>query len=281
METFPSPASYTQFFKVDAEAQAGLEALLFSIRAGCLDTLEKYGLGSEEKARGDDITTLDKVATERLASWSERLGASLYSEEETIQRGKDLVLVADPLDGSSEIARLGFMNAPCFSTAMLMENGAILAAAGINMNNGLLYGITKNKLYHVLDGERRILHVDQERRERFFAAYARKQKRGHLLKKISEALTRGEVEYFANNGGAAYIFALTEAPERGYTAVGELLPKELWEHIPAFMATRAGAIVATREGGLLPLDIHQKATSIIAVSQEIARAFQQAVLPKR
>lgn len=267
-------------FDLDDEVQSQLEATVKKIITRVNRHIRLYGDTATitEKGRGDEQIDLDVIANEIIKK--DYRGVNIFTEESLDGFLGSELIVADPIDGSSEINRMGPYSNPLSTSIMLISNNHVIAAASGDIWKGYVYGIDEKGLYMfqigVHDFIKEYIFTSQDALDDQsirLAAYARNCKRAKIAKAIDELLSSGVIEYFGNDGGGMFPIQVALSRRKGYNCAAELLPKELYEHITEIMATKAGAKLSRLDDTLLEIDPTRKQTSIIAVNDRIRKTL--------
>jgi hypothetical protein len=260
-------------------------------------TFEDFIIGIMEKIREDggvETITSKKLGNE-LINWDVQVTDKLFKkfgsdyriiseEREGGNVGSDVVIIADPIDGSSEVNRIGSFRSPLSSAVMAIKESIVLAAAVVDIWGQKVYGIDKEGLYYYLisDEKKIYISISEYKKEKvktpekvFIALYAPNQKRLNLALPLFSRFP-----YVHNNGG--HLFALQVVEGRShqtYSASLEILPKELWEQIGPIMAHYGGAYLCRLNGKRLKIDLGIKQTSITTVNEDIANTIIELLHP--
>ncbi len=241
------------------------------------------------KSPNDEELAEDLAADRVWRSVAQELGLHYLSEELTeaeweqwSQRVNDpantewTILIADPIDGSSEWHRTGWRHSPVLTAAMVLtvtrSNGtlsAVLRAAAAGaLWQGITYGIYEDRLTVAAwdaPQSRRPISVSNEKQcvriaEAMIAAYAPKDTHADVVQPLFKA-----APYVHNNGGMAFSLRVVEGiSARSYAASVEPVPCAIWEHAGPVLASFGGAAVARLDGRPLVLNPFERQTSVVA-----------------
>lgn len=244
------------------------------------------------KDRDDEQIRADVLADSHYQKLAQADNACYLSEEsESLGDFADahlsgaLLYIVDPIDGSSEFARVGPMRSPLSTAIMALRGGRVIAASVGDIWQREIFGLdsgsdgkTALSVRNVDEVERRYPTVSSTKRrlalgDAMVAGYAPSHK-GHridLLLPLFDAAA-----YVHNNGGQPFALQVASGESsKSYAVALELVPKELWEHIGPILASAGGASVTRLDGKPLEVDPTLRQTSITAASPALAEEVRQ------
>ena len=265
------------YFSLDQEIQSRLEETVRKIisKVHYLCTYQDI-VPIFEKSAGDEQINLDTAATEIIFKDYSDIG--IFTEEGEQTSLTPELIVADPIDGSSEANRMGPYSNPLSTSIMLIRDNKIIGAAAGDIWKKRVYGINNNGLYWINPDHKDIrTYVVCNKRDQQIrlAAYARTSKYAKVAQEIFRFVELGVISYFGNDGGGMFPIEVALGRERGYNCAAELLPVPLYEHITAIMATKAGAKLSRLDGTPLEINHEIKQTSIVAANDSIRETLIQ------
>jgi|GEM_PF-6763199 len=247
--------------------QQRLEAAIAEIIAATnVHAKQNPNLVSVDLTTGHLHTVLDFVATEKYLRTFE--GYSLFLEDHLQERPGARLLVADPNDGSTPARFLGPHHSPLSTSAMVIENDRVIAAAAGDLWTEAIFGIDKEGLYRRAGGveERIRIRPTLQTPAIRIAAYAqRKQDRGILGVGLSQLVADEKLQSFMNDGGGLYPLLVALNPD-GINVAAELKAVPLYEHTPYIMATLAGAKMSRADGSAFTLDHTIDQTCVVSAT---------------
>ncbi len=283
-------------FDLDANIQSVLEEACVRI----LRSPEALGGGSpiHTKKPGDVLIEADVYCDRIYAQTAETIDAHYHSEESfgdmSVCDREELILLSDPIDGSSEFGRYGPHRSPVTTAAMALRGQSVTAAVVGDLWNGTVYGLDTDGLYvytHKPDSaaKRRIVLSDRRRATRLEDACVTVYAPNKLLMGLVYPHLHERVPYVGSGGGIGTQLAVAEMEaDHALCASIEPKPSGLYEHIGAILASRAGAHASRVDGTELLLDPRCLQTSMIATSKTLAGdiwatlqgAYSQAEMPQ-
>lgn len=275
-------------FEIESDIQAQLEAAAAEIL---------LTVGSEDrwkdiktKKPGDVLIEAD-LFCDRLFSEAAQAAGCRYHSEETyntsdVQRDGEILVIADPIDGSSEVGRYGPRHTLTTTAALALRGDTVAGGVVGDIWNRNVYGLGAKGLYvyAAAGGKKdvRYLEISETRRKTKLAdgcvaAYAPYKM---LLDLIYPALYERAQTVSTNAGiGYALMVAEMEAAHAPCASI-ETKPIDLFEHIGAIMAAHAGAYVCRIDGSPFVSDPRHLQTSITAVSKEFAEEIVACLAPQ-
>jgi len=293
----------------DAEVQARLEATVPLVG----QHLAAEPMAWRAKSPRDEELAEDLAADQLWRACAESLGASYLSEELGeaewdrwrarllgLGTGKSAgwrVLVADPIDGSSEWHRTGWRHSPVTTAAMVLDlvvepgrglvtrrvSGRLVAAVAGDIWQRRTFCLAGRQLV-VRDWDRpapyTIVRVSPEKRrlpirEAMTAAYFPHGPAVAYLEPLFEA-----VPYLHNNSGIRFALRVVEGQSsRSYALAIEPKPVDFWEHVGVVLAAFGGASVSRLDGSPLTLNPFAKQSSIAAASRALREACVELLQP--
>lgn len=271
-------------FDLDGEVQGQLEETVRKIILmvhTCMSSND-YTTTIREKGRGDEQIDIDVIAKEIIFKDYERYPIFTEEGSNRFSQPTSELVVADPIDGSSEVNRMGAYSNPLSTSIMVVRNDRVIAASAGDIWKKYIYGIDQKGLYIVKMNDHNASKSYIFRNSNAFshpsirlAAYARNSKRAEIAKTINDLLSSGDIAYFGNDGGGMFPIQVALGRGKGYNCAAELLPKELYEHITAIMATTAGAKLSRLDGSPFEVNPLIRQTSIIAVNDAVREMLIQ------
>jgi hypothetical protein len=193
-----------------------------------------------------------------------------------------MVLIVDPIDGSSLLHRLGPRAGPLLTQAMLIRGKSLIAAAVGDIWNGTIYGID-GRLYRRRIGteEKAYLSVNERLRSvrlpnASIALHAPDRQRQPFV----QSLFRSGAAYVATIGGSYLALRVVsgEPSDRSIAVALEGIPAQgLWENVGPVLAVFGHAHLSRLDGSAFELDPRLKQSSIVAASPELASEVVEAL----
>lgn len=272
-------------FRIDPAIQTFLETICARIlRApealcGALDI--------KTKKPGDVLIEADVFCDRVLADACRNEGFQYHSEETpgdlSIYERDEILVMADPIDGSTNFGRYGAHHTPVTTAAMAMRGGTVVAAVVGDLWTGSIYGIDGSALYayhhHTGPKERKPIVLAREKRsirlrDAHIAVYA---PNFNLMQLIYPNLYEQAV-YVGTSAGIGTQLALVEQQAaHSLSASIESKPTDLFESIGALMATFAGAYACRMDGRDIQLDPRLLQTCLLATSRDLAEEIVDCV----
>lgn len=281
----------------DPLAQERLDATATAI-GGCIG----YEPGGwTAKASDDEELSEDIEAHNFWRDCADELGTEFLSEELSDaewQHWRELltsrdqrrvrILVADPIDGSSEWNRAGWRHSPLTTAAMVVEttlpdasDNVVCAAAVGALWQERTWSISGDKLIVTSWAEPNSTEVvriaDEKRRlttaETMAAAYFPMAQHARIVAPLYDV-----VPYLHNLGGIPFSLRVVAGrSRRSYGASIEPLPTAPWELVGLVMAAIGGAAVARMDGAPISLNPFILQTSIVAVNHRVLTDLSMAI----
>ena len=265
-------------FDIDSKIQSLLESACVRI----LHSPEALGgwRDIQTKKPGDVLIEADVFCDGIYAKTAREAGLQYHSEETkgdlTAWESGEILVIADPIDGSSEFGRYGPRRTPIMTAALALRGTEIIAGVVGDLWNETVYGIDAEGLYsyslRVGHHNRQPIQLVESRRGTVLAnaAVAAYAPYYRLMKMLYPGLFENAL-IVANNAGIGTQLAVVEMTAQHAVAASiETKPIDLFEHIGAVLACRAGAYVCRMDGSEFITDPRHLQTSITAVSKDIA-----------
>lgn len=257
-------------FDLRPDVQGHLEQTVITVVREINSSLDDCGVILAEN-RGDVKGLVDRTAHDLiLESYPDVPVLTEEGRARTDSYRGEFAVVADPIDGTSEMVRRGTHSSPTCTSIMAIENGRVVGAAVGHLWRQDVYGIDQSGLYVSRSGERMYFpNGPHDRNEINAVGYTRKGKRARFLIRTGTLMEKEIVQSHDNDGGGTYPLQVAENSQGGFTCHMEFLPKGLWEHIPTFMAMYADNPASTMEGDPLTINLHAEQTAIVCSNQGI------------
>ncbi|MBI2558078.1 hypothetical protein HYW20_02040 [Candidatus Woesearchaeota archaeon] len=295
------------FFNLDEREQERLEEVVGKVISGARHYFQsRRDTLTTDPKNGNEQTNLDNVAKRIIFQNFEN--TSLFTEEgnKFLQQELSELVISDPVDGSSLVNLMGPYSSPTSTSLMkIRKNGehwSVVAAVVGDLWRKQIYGIDglgtyrhrfnnphfgidelgtyRHRFNNPNSDKKRYIHLESSGSEAIsLAAYTQTSRRAEIAIEIYNLLQSGRIKKFINDGGGLHNLRVVSNSKDALSCAAELLPKQLYELTPVFLALNAGAKVSRMDGNELEVNPYIKQTAIVARNDNIREALIQMLQP--